>query len=195
MVCWDVGANVGFYTLLFAKLVGARGRVFAFEPFHRNVEMLRRHVDMNEYRNVRLFSCALGDFDGHVSFDPGPNAHMGRIKVEGRVSVPCSRADTLLATGEIEAPDLIKIDVEGAEVDVLQGARRAMERHPSIVLATHGATVHRKCVELLTACGYQVHALDGGSPEVSVAAKKGTSLAVETEPGAGLRSGPRWAQE
>jgi len=165
MVCWDVGANVGFYTLLFAELVGREGRVFAFEPLPRNVELLRRHVDMNRYHNVRLFPCALGDFDGDVTFDPGPNAYMARIAAEGRLQAPCSRADTLLVAGEVEAPDVIKIDVEGAEAGVLQGARRAMERHPVIFLATHGKAVHRECVELLMGCGYGVHGLDGGSPE------------------------------
>jgi len=123
MVCWDVGANVGFYTLLFAELVGPQGKVFAFEPLGRNVDLLRRHVEINGYRNVRIFPCALADFDGEVSFDPGPNPSIGRIAPSGPLRVPCARADTLLATGEVEAPDVIKIDVEGAEAAVLRGAR------------------------------------------------------------------------
>lgn len=120
---------------------------------------------MNRYRNVRIFPCALGDFDGEATFDPGPGAAMGHITAGGPLKVPCSRADTLLAAGEIEAPDVIKIDVEGAEADVLRGARRAMERHPMIFLATHGEKVHRACLDLLTASGYEVRALDGGPPE------------------------------
>jgi FkbM family methyltransferase len=165
MVCWDVGANVGFYTLFLAELVGTSGRVFAFEPVPRNVELLRRHVEMNRCRTAQIFPCALGDLDGEVKFSPGPNASMGRIAAEGPLTVPCFRADTLLATGEVEAPDVIKIDVEGAEADVLRGARGMLERHPVIFLATHGRTVHRECVGLLLASGYEVHALDGGSPE------------------------------
>lgn len=54
MVCWDVGAHVGFYTLLFAELVGPKGRVFAFEPVSSNLALLRRHVEMNGYMNVRI---------------------------------------------------------------------------------------------------------------------------------------------
>ena len=177
MVCWDVGANVGFYTLLLAELVGACGRVFAFEPVPRNVELLQRHVEMNGYQNVRILHCALGDFDGEIGFDPGPNTSMGHIAARGPLMVPCSRAGTLLAAGEVEAPDVIKIDVEGAEADVLRGARRTMERHPVIFLATHGENVHRACVDLLTASGYVVRALDGGPLEgtdevVAVAAEK-----------------------
>jgi FkbM family methyltransferase len=162
MVCWDVGANVGIYTLLLAELVGARGCVFAFEPVSRNLELLRRHVEMNGYRNVRIFPCALGDFDGEASFDPGPNRSMGHMAAGGTLKVSCSRGDTLLAAGEVEAPDVVKIDVEGAEADVLRGARGAMEKHPMMFLATHGETTHRACLELLAASGYKTRALDGG---------------------------------
>lgn len=114
MAYWDVGANVGFYTLLFAELVGG-GSVFAFEPFPRNVELLRRHVEMNRYQNVRIFPRALGDFDGEAGFDAGPGRSMGHIAAGGPLRVSCSRADTLLAAGEVEAPERDqKIDVEGA---------------------------------------------------------------------------------
>jgi len=165
MVCWDVGANVGFYTLLLAELVGASGRVFAFEPVPRNVELLRRHLEMNKYQNVRVLPCALGDVDGEVGFDPGMSHLVGRMADKGRWKVTCSKADSLLDAGEIEAPDVIKVDVEGAEAAVIRGALRAMGRHPVIFLATHGEEVHRECVELLTASGYRVGALDGGPSE------------------------------
>ena len=165
MVCWDVGANVGFYTLLFAELVGPSGKVLAFEPLPRNVDLLRRHVEMNGYRNVRIFPRALADFDGEAGFDPGPSPSMGRITTGGPLRVPCACADTLLATGEVEAPDVIKIDVEGGEAAVLRGARRIMERHPAILLATHGAQAHRECLDLLTAAGYELACLHAGSPE------------------------------
>jgi hypothetical protein len=71
----------------------------------------------------------------------------------------------LLAAAEVEAPDVIKIDVEGVEAAVLRGARRAMERHPVIFLATHSDKAHGERLDLLTASGYGVHALAGGPPE------------------------------
>ena len=165
MVCWDVGANVGFYTLLFAELVGVSGRVFAFEPVPRNLELLQRHVSMNRYQNVRIFPCALGDFDGEAGFDLGPNPSMGHMAAGGPLKMRCSRGDTLLAAGEVEAPDVIKIDVEGAEGDVLRGACGAMQNRPMVFLATHGEIAHRACLDLLAASGYEVRALDGGPPE------------------------------
>ena len=105
---------------------------------------------------------------------------MGHIAAGGPLAVSCSRADTLLNAGEVEPPDVVKIDVEGAEADVLRGARQALQRHPVIFLATHGETVHRECVELLMAAGYEVHALDGGPPEVTrelMATAKGSVIA------------------
>jgi hypothetical protein len=115
--------------------------------------------------NARVLPCALADFDGEASFDPGPNPSMGRIAPSGPLKVPCARADALLAAGEVEAPDVIKIDVEGAEAAVLRGARRTLERDPVILLATHGEEVHRECLDILSAAGYEVHSLDGGPPE------------------------------
>jgi FkbM family methyltransferase len=165
MVCWDVGANVGFYTLLLAELVGPGGRVFAFEPFRSNVAVLRRHVQINGYQNVRIFPCALGDFDGDAGFAPGPTTAMGHLTAGGPLRVACSRADTLLTAGQIEVPDVIKLDVEGAEADVLRGALRALEHRPILFVATHGETAHRTCLDLLAASGYTVSALDGGPPE------------------------------
>jgi FkbM family methyltransferase len=165
MVCWDVGANAGFYTLLLAELVGEGGRVYAFEPVPRNVELLRRHVEINGYHNVQILPCALGDFDGETGFDPGPDASMGHLAEGGTLKVSCSRADTLLAAGLVEVPDVVKLDVEGAEAGVLRGACTAMRRRPVVFLATHGETVHRICLDLLAASGYSVRALDGGAPE------------------------------
>ncbi|MCL6545621.1 MAG: FkbM family methyltransferase [Bryobacteraceae bacterium] len=94
--------------------------------------------------------------------------------------MPCARADTLLAAAKVEAPDVIKIDVEGAEAEVLRGARRAIERQPVIFLSTHGEEAHRECLDLLTAAGYEVRALEGGPAEgteevLAVAARKVTA--------------------
>jgi len=163
MVCWDIGANVGFYALLFAELVGESGRVFAFEPVPRNIQFLRQHVQVNRYQNVRIVPRALDDVDGESGFDPGSDPSMGHLTAGGPLKVSCARADTLLVAGEIEVPDVIKIDVEGAEACVLRGAKHALEHRPVILLATHGDYVRRSCIDLLAASGYSIHALDDGA--------------------------------
>ena len=120
---------------------------------------------MRRRRKLRTFVSALDVLEIDVSFDPAPNPSMGRIAPSGPLRVQCARADTLLATGEVEVPDVIKIDVEGAEAAVLRGARRIMERQPVILLATHGVQAHRECFGLLTAAGYELVSLHGSSPE------------------------------
>lgn len=165
MVCWDIGANAGFYTLLFAELVGSNGHVYSFEPAPLNVQHLARHVEMNACSNVGIFPCAVGDVDGEVSFDLGPDAHMGKIDENGQLRVSCRKIATLLSENQLLPPDVIKIDVEGAEADVLRGAEGLLDRRPIIFLATHGAHVHQQCLKLLSEKGYNIKSLDDRPPE------------------------------
>lgn len=116
----------------------------------------------------------------------------GNMASEGFLKVACWRADTLLAAGEVEAPDVIKIDVEGAKANVLRGARGGMEQRPVVFLATHGETAHRACFELLAASGYKVRALDGSPPEgtdevLAVGVNRGSGM---NRPAAVSKSGP-----
>lgn len=161
MVCWDVGAHVGFYTLLFSHLVGPKGKAIAFEPFPPNLELLRRHIQMNRCGNVQVFPVALADSDGAEDFEPGGNSSTGRLRPGGGIRVLVRKADTLVYSGEASAPDLIKIDVEGAEARVLRGAVDLMRRRrPILLLATHGQVQHRDCLRILWELGYRVESLD-----------------------------------
>ena len=188
MTCWDVGANAGFYTLLFAELVGPLGKVFAFEPLPTNVRRLQRHVEMNSYHNVRIIASALGDFDGDTGFDLGPSTLMGHLAHDGPLTVRCSRADSLLASGVAEAPDIIKIDIEGAEVAFLKGAPQTMKTLPMVFLATHGPAEHRTSLDLLAQYGYHTTALNGGpaqeTDELMAVADRPTKLDTSDLPGA-----------
>ena len=131
-----MGANVGFNTLLFAELLG-RG------PLPRRPDLLWRHIQMNGYRKVGALPCASSAFDGEVEFARGAEHVDGHLAAGGLVKLPCQTAHTLVANGEVEAPDEIKIDVEGAETDVLRGARHVIEKSPIVFLATHGETAHQ----------------------------------------------------
>jgi FkbM family methyltransferase len=161
MVCYDVGANVGFYTLLFSHLAGTGGNVLAFEPFPRNVALLRRHTELNHCDNVTIFDAAVADYDGTAQFEEAPNASMGHLSDQGGITVDCRRLDTLVREG-FAAPDLIKIDVEGAEAGVLAGAVEILQKHkPVIFLATHGPKPHQDCLALLREHGYSVSGATG----------------------------------
>jgi FkbM family methyltransferase len=158
---FDIGANVGFYTLLASTLVGTHGRVYAFEPVSRNVRYLRKHLDLNHLSNVTVIEAAVADRDGVALFDEGPDRSEGRISAQGKLRVEMVALDRLVETGRLPMPDYLKIDVEGAESMVLHGASNLLvKRHPVILLATHGIEVHRESCSLLIALGYALSSID-----------------------------------
>jgi FkbM family methyltransferase len=161
-VVYDVGANVGFYTLLAAVIAGPGGRVYSFEPLPRNLAILRRHVQLNHLENVEIFDGAVSDSAGTAHFSTQNIPEMGFISSTGDLEVRTFALDELLAAGRLRPPDVIKIDVEGAERDVFEGARKLLAEHrPTIMLATHGPEVHRRCLEFLRGLSYQLAPMDG----------------------------------
>ena len=165
LAVYDVGANVGFFTLLAGRLVGVDGTVVALEPSSRNVEFLERHVRLNSLDNVRVMPVAAGRESGRGTFRTGGDSSTGRLAPEGDLGVEVRRLDDLPDARDVRAPDVIKIDVEGAEEDVLRGAARILRlHHPSILLAFHGSRRWRACSELLQEHAYETR-LIGGSLE------------------------------
>lgn len=162
MVVWDIGANVGFYTIAFARLCGNNGRVLAFEPFGSNVGYLLKHVVLNKFTNVVIIQCALSSQGGLVPFSIGKHSSQGKIELTSSYRVPAMAVDQFIADGGGPMPDLIKIDVEGAEAAVLQGARGMLvKKRPVIWLALHGYQERKDCTEILARVGYNFFRLDG----------------------------------
>jgi len=152
MVVYDIGANVGFYTLLASRLIGPTGHVYSFEPLPRNVGYLECHIALNGLGNVSVTSAAVSDYDGRARFKESHPA-MGGLSEDGELEVVTVRLDSL----DLRQPDVLKIDVEGAEAEVLRGALETLSRHrPTIFLATHGVTPHGACVSLLSGLGYEL---------------------------------------
>jgi FkbM family methyltransferase len=171
MTVCDIGANAGFYTLGLARLVGEHGRVLAFEPLPRNLAKIREHLSLNRVTNVTLSNCALSNVTAALQFSEGDSDFTGRISAEaGDLEVQAIRLDQFLAERSLSDPALLKIDVEGAEARVLQGAKELMLRaHPIIVLALHGAGQKVECFEILRSFGYSVCGLTGkaiANPEI-----------------------------
>jgi FkbM family methyltransferase len=160
-VVFDLGGNVGYYSLLSSILVGPQGRVFAFEPLPRNLDFLRRHLSLNRVENVTVIDAAVADHSGTAFFEENASTSKGRIAEQASLTVRSVALDDLLAAGTLPRPDLLKIDIEGAEFLALQGARNLLARHhPTIFLSTHSGKVHQECLRLLGDLGYQLSSLD-----------------------------------
>ncbi len=167
-VVYDIGANVGFYTLLASKLVGRSGQVYAFEPAPRNCRLLQRHLEMNGVDNVSVVQMAVFSTNGEALFDSSANHSMGHLAACGTLKVPTIAIDRFVFDQAMPAPEVIKIDVEGAELEVLKGSYQTLCRHrPLILLATHGAAVHRECCRILEEHGFVLESLDARPVEQS----------------------------
>lgn len=150
----DVGAHVGYYSLLAARLVGERGVVVAFEPNPKNAGFLRRHVVHNRLHQVAVQQLAVGTANGSVGFAAGTGTGTGRVSETGPIRVQMVRLDDFVTTHDIR-PTHVKVDIEGGELDMLAGARHVLTRfRPTIFLSTHGPAVHRACSDFLTEMGY-----------------------------------------
>ena len=161
-VVYDIGANVGYFSLLAAVLAGEKGRVYAFEPLPRNVYFLKKHVALNRMDQIEVFEAAVSDQSGEAFFGLGASTAMGHLSASGEISVQRVRLDELVRTGELLPPDYLKVDVEGAEFEVLQGAREILAQHrPVIFLDTHQRDAHEPTIALLGELGYSFEILDG----------------------------------
>lgn len=168
MAIYDIGANTGFYTLFFAQLAGPKGHVISFEPFPQNAACLINHAALNCLTNVQVVQAAVGNEDGLAGFSTGHGSYQNALVASDSTMlvVPVITLDRFIAHEGKPIPQLIKIDVEGAEADVLLGAKHLLEEHrPVLFVALHGDEPARRCREILAACGYTLHDLDGAKIE------------------------------
>jgi FkbM family methyltransferase len=172
-VFYDVGANVGFYSLLASQLVG-NGKVFAFEPVSRNIAYLERHLALNRVENVEVLGLAVSDTNGSAPFVVEKTGLMGHFACDGGTPVHTATLDCLVERGKILPPNYVKMDIEGAELLALRGASAIFQRYrPVLFLATHGWELHRECRELLESWGYEWQDLDFAGNLGEVVAKFG----------------------
>jgi FkbM family methyltransferase len=175
-VVYDAGANLGLYCRYLVSCLGA-GEVVAFEPMSENRPLLARNLALGRIEErVRVLPVALADVDGEADFQVDDwqsssgtlNRVSGGEPAAGRRNlglppltekVLCCTLDTLLAGQRLPAPDLIKIDVEGAEGMLLRGARQVLHRRgPRLLVELHGAEWAREVIGLLTDLGYHCRA-------------------------------------
>jgi FkbM family methyltransferase len=164
-VCFDIGAHIGYYSLLLAAAVGAEGQVFSYEPVPQTFSLLSRNVSRNFARNVTTNQSALGDFEGNVQMACGGELPLGwsRVREHGALEVPCTTIDAEVSRLRLTRVDFIKIDVEGYEPHVLEGSKNTIARlRPAVMfevnasaLNEHGAAPSR-ISDMLTSHGYEI---------------------------------------
>jgi FkbM family methyltransferase len=157
MTVADIGAHIGFTTLLLAQLVGPTGTVIAFEPDPQSFARLRRNIDLNALTNVHLRPEAVADRPGTLRFaaQGETTSHLASHGEEG-VDVPVVSLDDLPYRF-----DLIKIDVEGHEASVLQGMSRILQgnNRPALLIELHGPRPAAACGQFLRSAHYSLQSI------------------------------------
>ena len=138
MTIVDIGANLGYFTVIAAGRVGSSGTVFAYEPDPHNFDLLERNITVNGFSNARAFPVALSDRAGtrQLFFGDNQTTHsFGDKRNTGRSeSVVTDTLDNSLKTLGHPQIDLVKMDIEGAEPLALDGMRETIERNPTLII-------------------------------------------------------------
>jgi FkbM family methyltransferase len=156
----DIGANIGLGSF-FMRGLYPTAKITAFEPSDAEALVLNRNFA--SWKDCVHLAMAVGDVDGTVEFAIDLERTGGQHIADGsedgawhRVTVPCCRIETMIDAGTIATPDLVKMDIEGAEVGALRGFGRHLSAPQAYVLETHSAALHSDCLALLSAAGYRV---------------------------------------
>ncbi len=157
-VVFDIGANIGFYTLLFSKLVGEEGKVYAFEPDPENFSILKKNIEANNINNVILINKAVSDKNEEVDFYINQSNTSGNSMFKENLNQIASSSIKVEAISldkyfknNIKV-DFVKIDIEGAEVRALKGMEKILAKSGNLILITEFAPV------VLNALGKDINA-------------------------------------
>jgi FkbM family methyltransferase len=162
-VIYDLGANIGLYALVFA---GNRQRtVHAFEPFPQALAYLHRNIARNHLTNIAVHAIVLSDHEGTCRFT-GDDVTLctSHISAEGEagIDMPCSDLDAYMARQGLPVPDVIKMDIEGADMPILRGMERLLRLGRSRVFLEGGQRDdrgHIEAISYLEGLGYAVRDL------------------------------------
>lgn len=180
-VIWDVGAHIGYHTLGFSNAVlSVKGKVVAFEPSPVNRKRIEENVLRNSKlsKSITIMECALTNYDGQTEFNVFNDVDAGQssggyissalpplgknsYKKFKKIRITCARADTLVSNNSVLAPDLMKIDVEGGEYLLLQGAEKVLlAKRPVILMEVHNISMMYYVQQFLIKKNYTITIID-----------------------------------
>jgi FkbM family methyltransferase len=178
MVAYDVGANIGYVSLLLARRVGENGKVFAFEALPSNLDRLRDNLELSGFsRAVEVVAAAVVDGERPVRFLVGPSGGRGKAEgSSGRQDVSYTHGDEVMGLsldGFVfrigkPVPQVVKMDIEGGETLALPGMRRLLtEARPLILMELHGPEAARVAWEELRGTSYRICRMQADFPEIT----------------------------
>lgn len=152
---WDIGAHHGYVSLAASGAVGSDGHVYSFEPSAFNFGFLERHVDWNDADNVTPMNLGVAAAPGRVRFGGSGSSQAFQIG-GGSEEAEVTSIETLLDSG-VRAPDIVKIDVEGAEGEILATGASHLPPTAVVIVAVHSRASYDACVEALRTADFGVY--------------------------------------
>jgi len=169
-IFFDIGANAGYFSLLGSRIAKC-GKVISFEPVPTNIETIKSHISENKINNIIIEPIVISDKACLVEFSiekTNANSHISDVKIEHAVSNPLNTINVQSVTLDefsLEkkiTPNVVKMDVEGAEVKVLMGAANLLKSGNAVwIISTHSTSLYEDCKNIMQSYGYRIDSLHG----------------------------------
>jgi FkbM family methyltransferase len=176
-VVYDIGANIGYVSLLSAQLGGSKGKVFSFEALPANIERLKTNVSLNKLTSrIMVTHAAVMDCDQPVTFLTHASRAMGKAmgsagrdeEYSGQITVPGMAIDSFVYDQNHPEPDLVKLDIEGGEGCALLGMKRLLsEKPPVFLIELHGEKAARQVWDYLLQFDYKIFKMAPPYPHIT----------------------------
>lgn len=179
-VVYDIGANIGFFSLLAATRVGTDGFVYSFEPIRENAKRIKLNMKLNRISNFQVLELAISDSTGEeqiwkTSYSGGATLISTGVvppDAETKIVVETASIDDLVARGQIRQPSMIKLDVEGAEMEALKGMSGTLSKYMPLIVyelddanETAFSAKIEKTRSFLLSRGYRIRRIEDSYPQ------------------------------